>query len=52
MFCWGGKQEEDIHTSKEKLSNAPIVSLPQGIRGFIVYSDASKLDLAKTDMTR
>ncbi|KAI3707163.1 hypothetical protein L6452_25432 [Arctium lappa] len=38
-------QEEAFEVLKEKLSTAPILTLPEGTEGFVVYSDASKLGL-------
>ncbi|KAJ9565069.1 hypothetical protein OSB04_001035 [Centaurea solstitialis] len=44
-FEWGEEQERAFHILKEKLSSAPILSLPEGTQGFIVYSDASRSGL-------
>lgn len=38
-------QEAAFCKLKEKLSSAPILSLPNGSEGFVIYSDASKLGL-------
>ncbi|GJR71627.1 putative reverse transcriptase domain-containing protein [Tanacetum coccineum] len=39
------EQEEDFHTLKNNLCDAPILSLPNGVEGFIVYCDASNKGL-------
>ncbi|KAI3748391.1 hypothetical protein L6452_11427 [Arctium lappa] len=44
-FEWKPAQEEAFEVLKEKLSTAPILTLPEGTEGFVVYSDASKLGL-------
>ncbi|KAI3816044.1 hypothetical protein L1987_15729 [Smallanthus sonchifolius] len=40
-FVWGSEQESAFRLLKEKLSKAPILSLPDETEDFIVYSDAS-----------
>ena len=40
-FEWGDKQESSFQLLKQKLSTAPILSLPEGTEGFVVYCDAS-----------
>jgi len=40
-FDWREKQEEAFRILKEKLCNAPVLSLPEGTDDFIVYCDAS-----------
>ncbi|XP_076942318.1 uncharacterized protein LOC143612150 [Bidens hawaiensis] len=40
-FEWGLKQEEAFDTLKEKLTNAPILALPEGQDDFAIYCDAS-----------
>ncbi|GJV11074.1 putative reverse transcriptase domain-containing protein [Tanacetum coccineum] len=40
-FEWDDKQEAAFQTLKNKLCNAPMLSLPQGAEKFIVYCDAS-----------
>nr|GEX41715.1 hypothetical protein [Tanacetum cinerariifolium] len=35
------KQEEDFHILKEKLCNAHVLALPDGLNDFVVYCDAS-----------
>ncbi|KAM0058195.1 putative nucleotidyltransferase, Ribonuclease H [Helianthus debilis subsp. tardiflorus] len=40
-FIWGPKQQESFEILKQKLSNAPVLSLPEGTEEFVVYCDAS-----------
>ncbi|KAD7476987.1 hypothetical protein E3N88_00123 [Mikania micrantha] len=40
-FVWTQKQEEASQTLKQRLCNAPILTLPEGNDDFIVYCDAS-----------
>ncbi|GJS12152.1 putative reverse transcriptase domain-containing protein, partial [Tanacetum coccineum] len=40
-FEWGDKKEASFQTLKNKLCSAPIASLPQGAKNFIVYCNAS-----------
>ncbi|KAK9075289.1 hypothetical protein SSX86_003612 [Deinandra increscens subsp. villosa] len=40
-FDWGDKQESAFQLLKQKLCSAPILSLPEGTDGFVVYCDAS-----------
>ena len=44
-FEWKPEQDNAFNVLKEKLSSAPVLSLPEGNDGFVVYSDASKLGL-------
>ncbi|WMV21103.1 hypothetical protein MTR67_014488, partial [Solanum verrucosum] len=37
--------EESFQTLKERLVSAPILSLPNGLEGFVVYCDASRIGL-------
>ncbi|GKF40462.1 putative reverse transcriptase domain-containing protein, partial [Tanacetum coccineum] len=39
---WGDEQDEAFQILKEKLSNAPVLALPDGPDDFVVYYDASK----------
>ncbi|GJT07285.1 putative reverse transcriptase domain-containing protein [Tanacetum coccineum] len=39
-YVWGVEQEEAFHTLKNNLCDAPILSLPDGVEDFVVYSDA------------
>nr|GEW89531.1 putative reverse transcriptase domain-containing protein [Tanacetum cinerariifolium] len=40
-FVWGNNEEEEFQTLKRKLCSAPILSLPEGGKDFVVYCDAS-----------
>ncbi|GJW09892.1 putative reverse transcriptase domain-containing protein [Tanacetum coccineum] len=37
-YEWGAEQEEAFQTLKDNLCNAPILSLPDGIEDFVVYT--------------
>ncbi|GJW54826.1 putative reverse transcriptase domain-containing protein [Tanacetum coccineum] len=39
-FEWGEKEEAAFQLLKQKLCSAPILSLPEGSKNFVVYSDA------------
>ncbi|KAJ9538923.1 hypothetical protein OSB04_031656 [Centaurea solstitialis] len=51
-FDWGSKQDEAFQILKQRLSSAPIISLPDGIDDFGVFSDASKQGLRCVLMQR
>ncbi|GKB31137.1 putative nucleotidyltransferase, ribonuclease H, partial [Tanacetum coccineum] len=51
-YKWGEKQEEAFQTLKDKLCNAPILSLPDGVEDFVVYCDASNQGLGCVLMQR
>ena len=51
-FVWGSEQETAFQTLKNKLCNAPILSLPDGDDDFVVYCDASKQGLGCVLMQR
>nr|GFA23948.1 putative reverse transcriptase domain-containing protein [Tanacetum cinerariifolium] len=40
-YMWGDDEEEAFQTLKLKLCSAPILSLPEGSKDFVVYYDAS-----------
>ncbi|GJY12227.1 putative reverse transcriptase domain-containing protein [Tanacetum coccineum] len=40
-YVWGDNEEEAFQTLKLKLCSAPILSLPEGSKDFVVYCDAS-----------
>ena len=40
-FIWDEKCENSFQTLKNCLTTAPILTLPQGIKGFVIYTDAS-----------
>ncbi|GJR71993.1 putative reverse transcriptase domain-containing protein [Tanacetum coccineum] len=43
-YEWGKEEEEAFQTLKQKLCSAPILTLPEGTKGFMVYCDASLKD--------
>ncbi|GJW74163.1 putative reverse transcriptase domain-containing protein [Tanacetum coccineum] len=51
-YEWGEKQEESFQTLKDKLRNAPILSLPNGVEDLVVYYDASNQGLGCVLMQR
>ncbi|KAJ0432655.1 putative nucleotidyltransferase, Ribonuclease H [Helianthus annuus] len=51
-FDWGPKQQESFDILKKKLSNAPVLTLPDGIEDFIVYCDASHTGMGCVLMQR
>ncbi|KAJ0705064.1 putative nucleotidyltransferase, Ribonuclease H [Helianthus annuus] len=51
-FEWGSRQEEAFKILKHRLTNAPILALPEGIEDFEVYCDASKLGFGCVLMQR
>ncbi|GJZ41858.1 putative reverse transcriptase domain-containing protein [Tanacetum coccineum] len=40
-YEWGEEEEEAFQMLKQKLCNAPILELPEGMEDFVVYCDAS-----------
>ncbi|GJS31073.1 putative reverse transcriptase domain-containing protein [Tanacetum coccineum] len=51
-YEWGKEQEEAFQTLKGNLCNAPILSLPEGSKDFVVYCDASNQRLGCVLMKR
>ncbi|KAD3640682.1 hypothetical protein E3N88_29905 [Mikania micrantha] len=51
-FVWTCKQEEAFRTLKQRLCNAPILTLPEGSDDFVVYCDASHQGLGCVLMQR
>ena len=41
-FQWSDACEDSFQTLKQRLITAPVLTIPSGSGGFIVYSDASK----------
>ncbi|KAI3808106.1 hypothetical protein L1987_24049 [Smallanthus sonchifolius] len=51
-YEWGPEQEEAFQTLKQKLCNAPILTLPDGNDDLVVYCDASNQGLGCVLMQR
>ncbi|GKC24881.1 putative nucleotidyltransferase, ribonuclease H [Tanacetum coccineum] len=51
-FDWGKEQELAFQTLKDKLCNAPVLALPDRLKDFLVYCDASGLGLGCVLMQR
>nr|GEW72577.1 putative reverse transcriptase domain-containing protein [Tanacetum cinerariifolium] len=49
-YEWGVEREEAFQTLKDNLCNAPILSLPNGVKDFVVYCDASNQGLGKANV--
>ncbi|GKF72306.1 putative reverse transcriptase domain-containing protein, partial [Tanacetum coccineum] len=48
----GEEQELAFQTLKDKLCNAPVLALPDGLEDFVVYCDASGIGLGCVLMQR
>jgi len=44
-FYWGESQEKSFQELKDKLTSAPILAMPSGSEGYVIYSDALKSGL-------
>ncbi|KAD5317282.1 hypothetical protein E3N88_17228 [Mikania micrantha] len=51
-FEWGTKQIEAFQILKDKLTHAPILALPEGVKDFVVFCDASHTGLGCVLMQR
>ncbi|GKE64366.1 putative nucleotidyltransferase, ribonuclease H [Tanacetum coccineum] len=51
-FDWGEEQELEFQTLKDKLCNAPVLTLLDGPKDFVVYFDASGIGLGCVLMQR
>ncbi|GKB74204.1 reverse transcriptase domain-containing protein, partial [Tanacetum coccineum] len=51
-FDWGEEQECAFQTLKDKLCNAHVLALPNGLEDFVVYCDASGIGLGCVLMQR
>ena len=52
VYEWGENQEQAFQTLKQKLCEAPILTLPDGTDDFVVYCDASNQGLGCVLMQR
>ena len=41
VFRWGPEQQATFETLRQRLCEAPILTLPEGVDEFVVYCDAS-----------
>ena len=44
-FAWSKACEDNCQNLKQKLVTAPVLTIPDGIGSFVIYSDASKKGL-------
>ena len=44
-YEWTEKCEESFQELKRRLTSAPILTIPNGEEGFVIYNDASKIGL-------
>ena len=44
-FSWGPEQQTSFKTLRQRLCEAPVLALPEGMEDFVVYCDASILGL-------
>ncbi|GJU13029.1 putative reverse transcriptase domain-containing protein [Tanacetum coccineum] len=51
-FDWGEEQELAFQTLKDKLCNTPVLALPDGPKDFVVYCDASGIEIGCVLMQR
>ncbi|GKE63472.1 putative reverse transcriptase domain-containing protein [Tanacetum coccineum] len=51
-FDWGEKEENAFQLIKQELCSAPILALPEGSKGFVVYCDASHKGLGTVLMQK
>ncbi|GJS45191.1 putative reverse transcriptase domain-containing protein [Tanacetum coccineum] len=51
-YVWGNEQDKAFRILKEKLCNAPVLALPDGLDDFVVYCDASKQGFGSMLMQR
>ena len=41
VFIWGSEQQTSFKTLQQRLCEAPILALPEGVNDFVVYCDAT-----------
>ncbi|KAJ9564648.1 hypothetical protein OSB04_000614 [Centaurea solstitialis] len=51
-FVWGSEQQTAFETLRQKLCEAPVLTLPEGVEDMTVYCDASRLGLGCVLMQR
>ncbi|XP_052622433.1 uncharacterized protein LOC128127784, partial [Lactuca sativa] len=51
-FSWGPEQQTSFETLRQRLCEAPILALPEGMEDFVVYCDASISGLGAVLMQR
>src|SRR5687767_907514 len=51
-FAWTDACEKSFQVLKDRLTSAPILTLPDGVEGFVVYCDASRIGLGCVLMQR
>ena len=51
-FVWSDLCENSFEKLKDKLTTAPILTLPEGVDDFVVYCDASRMGLSCVLMQR
>ena len=51
-YCWGPEQQTTFETLRQKLCEAPVFTLPEGVDDFMVYCDASILGFGEVLMQR
>ena len=52
VFRWGPEQQAAFETLRQRLCEAPILALPEGVEDFVVYCDASISGLGAVLMQR
>ncbi|KAJ9544243.1 hypothetical protein OSB04_023950 [Centaurea solstitialis] len=51
-YVWGSEQQKAFDTLRQKLCEAPVLTLPEGVEDMAVYCDASRLGLGCVLMQR
>ena len=51
-FSWGPEQQTSFETLRQRLCEAPVLALPEGMEDFVVYCDASISGLGAVLMQR
>ncbi|XP_075515501.1 uncharacterized protein LOC142550150 [Primulina tabacum] len=51
-FEWTNECQQSFQELKDKLTSAPVLSLPEGVEDFVVYTNASKKELGAVLMQR